>query len=65
MHGEYVLLLNSDTELRLNTIQELLKYMDTYARVGAVTCRVDLPDGKIDPACHRGFQLRGHLSHTF
>ncbi len=53
--GEYVLLLNSDTELRLNTIQELLKYMDTYARVGAVTCRVDLPDGKIDPACHRGF----------
>lgn len=53
--GEYVLLLNSDTEIRPNTLQELLVYMDTYTRVGAVTCRVELPDSKIDPACHRGF----------
>jgi GT2 family glycosyltransferase len=53
--GEYVLLLNSDTELRAGTLQEILAYMDTYTRVGAVTCKVELPDGKIDPACHRGF----------
>ena len=53
--GEYILLLNSDTELRPGTLQELLSYMDSYPRVGVVTCRVELPDGNIDPACHRGF----------
>ena len=53
--GEYILLLNSDTELRPGTLQRLLSYMDSYPRVGVVTCRVELPGGEIDPACHRGF----------
>ncbi|MBI5613811.1 glycosyltransferase family 2 protein [Candidatus Gottesmanbacteria bacterium] len=54
-HGRYVLFLNSDTELLPNSLQVLLAYMDTYRRVGVVTCRVELANGAIDPACHRGF----------
>lgn len=53
--GRYILFLNSDTKLLPTSLQVLLAYMDTYRRVGAVTCRVELSTGVIDPACHRGF----------
>jgi len=53
--GKYILLLNSDTEVRHNVLDELTIYMDAHPDVGAITCRVNLPDGKIDAACHRGF----------
>ncbi len=53
--GKYILLLNSDTEIRRDSIQTMLRFMDGHPKAGAATCRLDLPDGAIDPACHRGF----------
>jgi GT2 family glycosyltransferase len=53
--GEYVLLLNSDTEIRQDSIQTMLRFMDGHPAAGAATCRLDLVNGKMDPACHRGF----------
>ncbi len=53
--GQYVMLLNSDTEVSPGAIDKVMGFMDTYPRVGAATCRLLLPDGAIDPACHRGF----------
>lgn len=54
-HGKYILLLNSDTEVQKGTIQTMLAYMDAHQVVGAATCKLLLPDGSLDPACHRGF----------
>jgi hypothetical protein len=53
--GRYVLLLNTDTEVPKNTIATMLKFMDENPSVGASTCKLLLPDGTMDPACHRGF----------
>lgn len=53
--GRYVVLLNSDTQVELETFHVMLGYMDGHPLVGATTCAVLLPDGGLDPACHRGF----------
>lgn len=53
--GKYILLLNSDTEIRQDSIQTMLRFMDGHLKAGAATCRLDLVSGGMDPACHRGF----------
>lgn len=53
--GNYILLLNSDTKIFPDTLSKMIKYMDDHPEVGASTCRVELENGKLDPACHRGF----------
>lgn len=53
--GEYVLFLNSDTEIPENTLGEMIFFMDKNSNVGASTCYVRLPNGKLDDASHRGF----------
>ncbi len=53
--GKYILLLNSDTIVEKNTIAEMVKYMEQNPKIGVATCRVELPDNSLDPACHRGF----------
>lgn len=53
--GRYILFLNSDTELMHRTLGRMVHFMDNNKEAGAATCRVDLPDGRMDPACHRGF----------
>lgn len=53
--GEYVLLLNPDTVVYPNTIETVLKFMETHSAYGASTCRVELPDGSLDYSSHRGF----------
>lgn len=54
-HGKYVLFLNSDTKLYSDVLPFLLKKFETDSGLGVATCRVELKDGSIDPACHRGF----------
>lgn len=53
--GKYILLLNSDTVIFSDVIPVMLKFMDSNPKVGVATSRVELENGKIDPACHRGF----------
>lgn len=53
--SKYVLLLNTDCEATPAAIIETLRYIDDNPDVGAVTCKLLLPDGSMDPACHRGF----------
>ncbi|MBI5620268.1 glycosyltransferase family 2 protein [Candidatus Gottesmanbacteria bacterium] len=53
--GRYVLLLNSDTEVAPGVLSQLTRYMDEHGDVGAITARINLSDGSLDPACHRGF----------
>lgn len=54
--GEYILFLNPDTLLKDENIFEVLfNEFEKDKKVGAVTCKVVLPTGQLDDACHRGF----------
>ena len=53
--GEYILLLNPDTLLQNDTLEKILDYMETDKNVAVATPRLELPNGAIDDACHRGF----------
>jgi GT2 family glycosyltransferase len=49
----YVLLLNADVMVEPETIGSVLDVMQADPELGAVTCRLLLPTGGIDPACRR------------
>lgn len=53
--GEHLLFLNPDTIVEENTLLECFKYLREHPGVGSLTCRVELPDGSLDWASHRGF----------
>lgn len=54
-NARYVLLLNSDTIVEKDTLSTIVEFMDVNQDIGAVGCEVNLPDGTLDKACHRGF----------
>lgn len=53
--GNYILLLNPDTVVYPQTLTRPIEFLDANPDVGVVTCYVELANGKIDLACHRGF----------
>ncbi|WP_438434753.1 glycosyltransferase family 2 protein [Gorillibacterium sp. sgz500922] len=53
--GRYLLLLNSDTVVEPDTLDEMVRFMDRHPQVGASGCKILLPDGQLDKACKRGF----------
>lgn len=53
--GRYFLLLNSDTEVRKDTLDLSVKYMDEHPEVGVMGCKVLLPDGNLHEASRRRF----------
>lgn len=53
--GRYILFLNSDVIVKDIDFGNIVRYMDSNLKIGALTVRVDLQNGTIDPASHRGF----------
>lgn len=53
--GKYILFLNSDTLVEGLNFQELISVMDKDEKIGALTVCVNLENGSLDPASHRGF----------
>ena len=53
--GEYVLFLNSDTIVHQKTLRATVKYLDENKNVGAVTCKIVLPNGEFDKDTRRSF----------
>lgn len=53
--GEYVLFLNSDMLLKKKAVKESLKLIESDSKIGAVTPKILLMSGRMDPDCHRGF----------
>jgi len=53
--GKYVLYLNSDAIVSDIDFRDLIKLMEMQKDIGALTVKVILPTGEIDPASHRGF----------
>lgn len=54
-NGLYTLLLNTDVLSDNVNFENLLSYMNKHNDIGALTVRIELQNGKIDPASHRGF----------
>ena len=53
--GKYVLFLNSDTIVGNVNFKELISVMDADDKKGVLTVKVNLENGELDPASHRGF----------
>ncbi|GAB4219065.1 MAG: hypothetical protein Fur009_3310 [Candidatus Microgenomates bacterium] len=53
--GKYILYLNSDAIVKDIDFNDLINLMNIYKDIGALTVKVVLPTGDIDPASHRGF----------
>ena len=53
--GKYVLFLNSDTLVTPLTLAKCLEYMEKNKNVGALTCKIVLPDGSLDKDARRSF----------
>jgi len=50
--GRYVVLLNSDTEVRLGAFGVLVRFMDEHPRAGACGARLLNADASLQPSCH-------------
>lgn len=53
--GKYILILNPDTLVKPGALNRLIDFLNINSGVGAVTCKILLPDGKLDQNCVRGF----------
>ena len=51
--GRHVLLLNSDTEVRDDTIDRCVRWLDAHPDTAVFGCRVSNPDGTMQPTCFR------------
>jgi len=49
--GRFVLVLNSDAEIRPGTLPALLKALDARREVGVASCRLIWPDGRLQHNC--------------
>ena len=54
-NAKYVLLLNSDTIIIENCLEKCLNYIKSDKKIGALGCKVLLPNGSLDKACKRSF----------
>lgn len=53
--GKYILFLNSDVFVSNLDFLDLIRLMEFDKSIGAITVKVNLKNGLIDKACHRGF----------
>lgn len=53
--GKYLLILNPDTILQENTLEKTIRFYESDEQTGIVTCKLILPNGKLDLACRRSF----------
>ena len=63
--GEYLLLLNSDTELINNAPKICLDYLITHKEAGMVTCQLIYPDGRIQYNTRRFRTISWELLEVF
>jgi GT2 family glycosyltransferase len=53
--SDYVMLLNNDTVVEADALDQLIDYMEAQDAVGAIGPKVLLLDGSLDAACRRSF----------
>lgn len=55
VQGKYILLLNSDTLVHKGTLKKCVEYFEKNEHIGALTCKLVLPDGSLDKDARRRF----------
>jgi GT2 family glycosyltransferase len=55
VNGEMVLFLNPDTLVHKDVFAKSVRYLEDHPKVGAVTCKLILPDGSMDKDVRRKF----------
>ena len=63
--GRYVLLLNSDTEVKSGALETLVRFADAHPQVAAVGPRLLNPDGSLQGSCHPAPTLAGEVWRLF
>lgn len=63
--GEYVLLLNPDTEVREGALDVLIQFLDEHPRAGAAGARLFNPDGSLQHSCYPAPTLFNEWLHLF
>lgn len=63
--GQYILFLNSDVIFGQVDLKKVVSYLDQNKNIGVLTVKVVLPNGKVDPASHRGFPTLWRSSSYF
>lgn len=53
--GDYILILNPDTEIEPDTLQKMYELMEGDPKIGAAGCKVLNQDGSFQLACRRSF----------
>lgn len=53
--GKYLLILNPDTVVQEDTIEKTVRFYENDPFTGTVSCKLVLPNGKLDLACRRSF----------
>lgn len=53
--GKYLLILNPDTIVQEDTIEKSVRFYESISQMGALSCKLVLPSGKLDLACRRSF----------
>ena len=53
--GRYLLLLNPDTRVGDSALRRTRDYLESEPGLAAASCRVERPDGSLDPSCKREF----------
>jgi len=64
-NGEYVLLLNSDTELKEDSISKIIEYVKDVERFGVGGCRMIYPNGKIQHTARKFKSISWELLDLF
>jgi len=52
--GRWLLFINPDVTVNAECVQQCLDELRSDPDIGVATCRLVLPDGRLDHACHRG-----------
>ncbi len=63
--GQYILLMNSDAMLKNNAICLLHEKLKQNTRIGAISARLEFPDGKLQYVCQRFPSIRYQLVELF
>lgn len=54
-HGDMVLFLNPDTVVNKGVLKETTEYLKANKDIGALSCKLILPNGEVDKDAHRAF----------
>jgi GT2 family glycosyltransferase len=63
--GDYMLLLNSDTLLKEDSISKCIEYLENQSKAGVLGCRMTYPDGKVQHSARRFRSISWELLDLF